>query len=114
MFNKKEIVAASKKYKEMLLPIKVKLMKEIASHLKNDKFNMTKQTVIHYPMGLGEMFAAKFDFIEGNEKKLKLKDSSRPYMTVIGFDSDNEVMVANDITFLMTLLDYMNMDLQNA
>ena len=114
MFNKKEIVAASKKYKEMLLPIKVKLMKEIASHLKNGKFNMTKQTVIHYPMGLGEMFAAKFDFIEGNEKKLKLKDSSRPYMTVIGFDSDNEVMVANDITFLMTLLDYMNMDLQNA
>lgn len=111
MFNKKEIVAASKKYKEMLLPIKVKLMKEIASHLKNGKFNMTKQTVIHYPMVLGEMFPAKFDFIEGDEKKLKLKDSSRPYMTVIGFDSDNEVNVSNDITFLMTLLDYMNMDL---
>ena len=114
MFGNKEKEICSKKYKEMLLPIKVKLMKEIASHLKNGKFNMTTSTVIHYPMILGEMFAAKFDFIEGDEKKLKLKDSSRPYMTVIGFDSDNEVNVANDITFLMTLLDYMNMNLQNA
>ena len=97
----------------MILPIKVKLMKEIATYLKNGKFNMITSTIIRYPMDFGEMFSAKFDFIEGDEKKLMLKNSTTPYMTVIGFDSDDEVRVANDIPFLMTLLDYMNMDLRN-
>ena len=109
MFGNKEKEICSEKYRNMLLPIKVKLMKEIATYLKNGKFNMTTSTVINYPMVLGEMFAAKFDLIEGNDKKLILKDSSRPYMTIIGFDSDNEVNVDNDIPFLMKLLDYMNM-----
>lgn len=112
MFSKS--TTPSKKYRDMLLPIKVKLMKEIATYLKNGKFNMITPTVIRYPMEFSEMFSAKFDSIEGDEKKLKLKDSSRPYMIVIGFDSDNEVRVANDIPFLMTLLDYINMDLRNG
>lgn len=111
MFNKSTM--PSKKYRNMLLPIKVKLMKEIVAHFKNGKFNMTTQTVIRYPMEFGEMFSAKFDFIEGDEKKIILKDSTRPYMAVIGFDSNNEVSAANDISFLMTLLDYINMDLRN-
>ena len=114
MFNKKESVIASKKYRSMLLPIKAKLMNEIASHFKDGKFNMIKSSVINYPMGLGDMFSAKFDFIKGDEKNFILKDSTRPYINVIGFDSSNEVSVANDIPFLMTLLDYMNMELRNG
>ena len=88
-------------------------MKEIATYLKNGKFGMITPTIIRYPMEFGKMFSAKFDTIEGDEKKLILKDSSRSYMNIITFDSDNDVRAANDIPFLMTLLDYMNMDLRN-
>ena len=108
--NKKERLLPSAKYKNMLLPIKAKLMKEIAKYFKDGKFNMNRQTVLHYPLGVGSLFGAQFDSLEGDENKFNLIDSTRPWMVIMKFDASNEVSAAEDVAFLMTLLDYVDMD----
>ena len=110
MFGKKEKEVCSEKYRDMLLPIKAKIMKEIATYLKNGTFTMSKETVINYPMHLGSSFPARFDFIEGDENKLKLRSSETPYILTIKFDKTEKVNVEPDIVFLTTLLDYVDMD----
>lgn len=111
MFGKrKERQLPSVKYRTQLLPIKVKLMKEIAKYFNCGKFEMSKTTIIHYPIGLGTLFPAQFDMIEGDEHKFKLTDSTRPYITIMRFDATDEISAVDDIHFLMTLLDYVDMD----
>ena len=103
----------SEKYKKQLLTIKRQLMKEIASYLVYDKFSMAKETVIDYLTDYS-VFTAKFDTIRGCEHNLRLyletEDNTHQFLTVLGFDDENYTNAEKDIPFLISLLDYVDMD----
>ena len=99
----------SEKYKKQMLPIKRQLMKEIASYFVNGEFSMNKETVISYQLMFGN-FDARFDTIEGNEKKFKLYLKERSFMAAMRLDLDDSTTIEREIPFLMTLLDYVDMD----
>lgn len=99
----------SEKYKEQMLPIKRQLMKEIASYFVNGEFSMNKETVISYQLTFGN-YDACFDTIKGDEKKFKLYLKERDFMAAMRLDVNDNVSIQNEIPFLMTLLDYVDMD----
>lgn len=99
----------SDKYKQSLLPIKKKLMEEIASYFTNERFNMKKRTVIFYPQTFGT-FSAEFDYVDGNKYNFSLYLKDRAFMAVIRFDVNVNHSIEKEITCLMELLDYINSD----
>jgi len=99
----------SKKYQNQLLPIKQRLMRNIAEYFENGKFELTGETIIHYLQPFGT-FNACFDIISGNEFGLKLYLKAQDYRTVIGFEANELTDVENEIPFLIRLLDYIDMD----
>ena len=107
--NKHKFTLKSEKYKEQMLPIKRQLMKEIASYFVNGEFSMNKETVIPYQLTFGN-FDARFDTIDGNEKKFKLYLKERSFMPATRLDVDDNTTIEKEIPFLMTLLDYVDMD----
>lgn len=99
----------SQNYREQLIPIKKKLMEEIASYFTNERFNMKSRTVIFYQQTFGN-FTAEFDYVDGNKYKFSLYSNDRPFMAVIGFDVNVNHSVEKEIPFLMELLDYIDND----
>ena len=101
----------SKKYREELIPIKKKLMEEIASYFTNERFDMKRRTLIFFQQTFGN-FTAEFDYVTGNKYKFNLYLTDTPFMSVIGFDVNVNYCVEKEITFLMELLDYIDNDLK--
>lgn len=99
----------SKKYREELIPIKKKLMGEIASYFTKERFNMKKRTVIFYQQTFGN-FAAEFDYVDGNKYIFCLYSNDAPYAGIIRFDINVNYCIEKEITFLMELLDYIDND----
>jgi hypothetical protein len=106
----KQETAPSKKYGDRLMAIKKSLMKDVATYLKDGKFEMNGPCTLYYPMEFGNFFQATFDTIIGDEKSFCLKRKGG-FTTVIGFETDrgNESAGA-DIYFLRKLLDFMWLD----
>lgn len=101
----------SQEYREQLIPIKKKLMEEIASYFTKGRFNMKRRTLIFYPQTFGT-FSAEFDYVDGNKYKFSLYLKDRAFMAVIGFDVNVNYCVEKEIPFLMELLDYIENDLK--
>ena len=99
----------SQEYREQLIPIKKKLMEEIASYFTDERFNMKRRTVIFYKQTFGT-FSAEFDYVNGNKYKFNLYSNDRTFIPVIGFDINVNYCVEKEITFLMELLDYIDND----
>ena len=101
----------SQEYREQLIPIKKKLMEEIASYFTAERFNMKRRTVIFYQQTFGN-FTAEFDYVNGNKYKFNLYLNDRVFMPVIGFDVNVNYCIEKEIPFLMELLDYIENDLK--
>ena len=99
----------SQEYREQLIPIKKKLMEEIVSYFTKGRFNMKKRTVIFYQQTFGN-FAAEFDYVDGNKYKFSLYLKDKAFMQVMGFNANVNYCVEKEITFLMELLDYIELD----
>ena len=99
----------SQEYREQLIPIKKKLMEEIASYFTDERFNMKRRTVIFYQQTFGN-FTVEFDYVNGDKYKFNLYSNDRIFMPVIGFDVNVNYCVGKEITFLMELLDYIDND----
>lgn len=105
----------TEKFKKELIPIKKGLMREIASLLVNGRFDMAKETAIHYYDGdsIGGPIRISFNYLEGDENKIKLRRLDMPFACQISFDADENIttgIVAGEIMFLSKLLDYMELD----
>lgn len=107
MSNK--IITKSQNYREQLVPIKKKLMEEIASYFTDGRFNMKRRTVIFYQHTFGN-FTAEFDYVDGNKYTFNLYLKDRAFMVVMGFDVNVNYYVEKEIPFLMELLDYIEND----
>jgi hypothetical protein len=99
----------SQNYRDQLIPIKKKLMEEIASYFTNERFNMKKRTLIFFQQVFGN-FPADFDYVDGNKYKFCLYSNDAPYAALIRFDVNVNYCVEREITFLMELLDYIDND----
>jgi len=104
----------SEKYKKQLLPIKQRLMEEIASYFEQDEFHMSGKSSINYPLEFGDSFHCEFDTIHGNKDHFRLYMNERSYMTLTSFDVRDDKEAYYDIPFLMRLLDYVDMDYRNS
>ena len=102
----------SSKYNKSLLNIKKQLMEDIASFFINEEFVMRRKTAINYLMTYG-VFSARFNKIKGDKNKFVLYDNDREFMSVIAFDISKDFDIDKDISFLITLLDYVESDCKN-
>ena len=106
----KQETAPSKKYGDRLMAIKKSLMKDVATYLKDGKFEMNGPCTLYYPMEFGSEFTATFDTVTGNEDKLRLKRKGE-VATIIGFETNSGNKSASaDIYFLSKLIDFMWLD----
>ena len=108
-------VLPSERYKKRLLAIKKELMLEIYTYFEYGKFKMSNLTVIDYLTELGT-FTARFDTIYSvSGLDLKLRNTNNiANMVVIGFNANEDTNIENDISFLLRLLNYVDMDYRKA
>ena len=100
----------SKKYKKQLLGIKKQLLQEIASRLTDGRFEMKEITTIAMKIPFGECFRGQFDIVEGDKNQIRLYKKSMDFIPQLSFSDNEDAVVEDEISALMALLDYMDMD----
>lgn len=102
----------SEQFKEPLIQIKQDLMKEISKYLVKGKLKMCKETTITWHnRDIWGGFSVVFNEIVGNDNEIALYNNEKyTNAPIISFKQDDKLRVESEIPFLMTLLDYMEMD----